>query len=88
QTNLFQDTGKKIQLYRAIDDVKNKYGKYSIVKAGGLEGDNDPGSTWGGIEASKEEQRKRTREERGPGMAPNPGKEGHPGKGENGAADK
>lgn len=88
QTNLFEDTGKKIQLYKAIDDVKNKYGKYSIVKAGGLEGDNDPGATWGGIEASKEEQRKRTRGERGPGMAPNPGKEGNPGKGENGAADK
>jgi len=50
QTNLFQDTAKKIQLYKAIDDLKNKYGKYSIVKAGGIEGDNDPGATWGGIE--------------------------------------
>jgi DNA polymerase-4 len=38
QTNLFQDTQKKNQLYKAIDDVKNKYGKYSIVKAGGIEG--------------------------------------------------
>jgi DNA polymerase-4 len=63
QTNLFQDTAKKMQLYKAIDDVKNKYGKYSIVKAGGIEADNDPGSTWGGIESSKSEQRQRTREE-------------------------
>ena len=38
QTNLFQDSQKKNQLYKAIDDVKNKYGKYSIVKAGGMEG--------------------------------------------------
>ena len=38
QTNLFQDSQKKNQLYKAIDDVKNKYGKYSIVKAGGIEG--------------------------------------------------
>jgi len=37
QTNLFQDTQKKNELYKAIDDVKNKFGKYSIVKAGGLE---------------------------------------------------
>lgn len=70
QTNLFQDTAKKMQLYKAIDDVKNKYGKYSIVKAGGIEGDNDPGSTWGGIEGSKAEQRQRTRDERDQGGAP------------------
>jgi DNA polymerase-4 len=38
QTNLFQDTQKKNNLYKAIDDVKNKYGKYSIVKAGGQGG--------------------------------------------------
>jgi len=37
RTNLFIDTHKKAELYRAIDDVKNKYGKYSIVKAGGIE---------------------------------------------------
>ncbi|HTI10190.1 MAG TPA: DNA polymerase IV [Puia sp.] len=37
QTNLFQDNQKKNQLYKAIDDVKNKYGKYSIVKAGGIQ---------------------------------------------------
>jgi DNA polymerase-4 len=35
QTNLFVDTGKKTQLYKAIDDVKNKYGKDAVVKAGG-----------------------------------------------------
>ena len=43
QTNLFQDSQKKNQLYKAIDDVKNKYGKYSIVKAGGIEGGNQAG---------------------------------------------
>jgi len=36
QTNLFQDSQKKNNLYKAIDDVKNRYGKYSIVKAGGI----------------------------------------------------
>ena len=36
QTNLFSDTGKKNDLYKAIDDVKNKYGRSSINKAGGL----------------------------------------------------
>jgi DNA polymerase-4 len=36
QTNLFSDTGKKNELYKAIDDVKNKYGRSSINKAGGL----------------------------------------------------
>lgn len=35
QTNLFQDNQKKNNLYKAIDDVKNKFGKYAIVKAGG-----------------------------------------------------
>jgi len=42
QTNLFQDSQKKNQLYKAIDDVKNKYGKYSIVKAGGSRGGDAP----------------------------------------------
>jgi DNA polymerase-4 len=37
QTNLFQDSQKKNNLYKAIDEVKNKYGKYSIVKAGGIQ---------------------------------------------------
>ena len=27
QTNLFEDTGKKTQLYKAIDEVKGRYGK-------------------------------------------------------------
>jgi DNA polymerase-4 len=36
QTNLFENTQKKNQLYKAIDDVKNKFGKYAVVKAGGL----------------------------------------------------
>jgi DNA polymerase-4 len=35
QTNLFVDTGKKNDLYKAIDEVKNKYGKDAVVKAGG-----------------------------------------------------
>ena len=35
QTNLFVDTQKKNELYRAIDEVKNKYGKDAVVKAGG-----------------------------------------------------
>jgi DNA polymerase-4 len=65
QTNLFQDTGKKIQLYKAIDDVKNRWGKYSIVKAGGIEGTNAPEATTGGVEGSRAEQRQRTREEGG-----------------------
>ena len=38
QTNLFEDTRKKTELYKAIDDVKNRFGKYMIVKAGGIEG--------------------------------------------------
>jgi len=35
QTNLFVDTRKKMDLYKAIDDVKNKYGKDAVIKAGG-----------------------------------------------------
>lgn len=35
QTNLFTDTGKKNGLYKAIDDVKNRFGKYAITKATG-----------------------------------------------------
>ncbi|MFT3827015.1 MAG: DNA polymerase IV [Chitinophagaceae bacterium] len=33
QTNLFTDVEKKTELYKAIDDVKNKYGKQAISKA-------------------------------------------------------
>jgi DNA polymerase-4 len=36
QTNLFQDVNRKSELYRAIDEVKNKFGKSAINKAGGL----------------------------------------------------
>jgi DNA polymerase-4 len=38
QTNLFVDTRKKMDLYKAIDDVKNKFGKYAVTKAGGNRG--------------------------------------------------
>jgi DNA polymerase-4 len=36
QTNLFENTAKKTGLYRAIDDLKNRFGSYSVKKAGGL----------------------------------------------------
>jgi DNA polymerase-4 len=36
QTNLFEDTQKKTELYKAIDDVKNRFGKGKISKAGGM----------------------------------------------------
>ena len=36
QTNLFSDVEKKTELYKAIDDVKNRYGSNSITKATGL----------------------------------------------------
>jgi DNA polymerase IV len=36
QTNLFENTRKKNDLYKAIDDLKNRYGTDSIVKAGGV----------------------------------------------------
>ena len=32
QANLFDDAGKKNELYKAIDDVKNKYGKGALKK--------------------------------------------------------
>lgn len=35
QTNLFNDTTKKISLYKAIDDVKNRFGKGFLTKAAG-----------------------------------------------------
>ena len=35
QTNLFGDTGKKASLYKAIDDVKNRFGKGLLTKATG-----------------------------------------------------
>jgi DNA polymerase-4 len=36
QTNLFSDTSRKSQLYQAIDDVKNKFGKAALQKARSL----------------------------------------------------
>ena len=33
QTNLFDDSERKHELYKAIDDVKNKYGKSALKKA-------------------------------------------------------
>ena len=33
QTNLFDDTASKVDLYKAIDDVKNKYGKSKLKRA-------------------------------------------------------
>jgi len=35
QTNLFNDAGKKSELYKAIDEVKSKFGTTSITKATG-----------------------------------------------------
>ena len=34
QTNLFTDVEKKSELYKAIDDIKNRFGKSSLTKAG------------------------------------------------------
>ncbi|MBZ5859490.1 DNA polymerase IV [Flavihumibacter profundi] len=36
QTNLFQDVNRKSDLYKAIDEVKNKFGKGALNKAGGM----------------------------------------------------
>jgi DNA polymerase-4 len=35
QTNLFSNVGKKTELYKAIDELKNRFGKSSITKAAG-----------------------------------------------------
>ncbi len=35
QTNLFSNVEKKTDLYKAIDDVKNRFGKGSVVRAAG-----------------------------------------------------
>lgn len=35
QTNLFENLEKKTELYKAIDDLKNRFGKYSVTKATG-----------------------------------------------------
>ena len=36
QTNLFQDASRKADLYKAIDAVKNKFGREAINLAGGM----------------------------------------------------
>ncbi|HLO81674.1 MAG TPA: DNA polymerase IV, partial [Chitinophagaceae bacterium] len=36
QTNLFSDKAKKAELYKAIDSLKNKFGKGSVRKGGGM----------------------------------------------------
>ncbi len=36
QTNLFENLEKKTGIYKAIDDVKDRFGKYIITKGGGL----------------------------------------------------
>ena len=33
QTNLFDDVEKKSDLYKAIDDVKNRFGKFKLKRA-------------------------------------------------------
>ena len=35
QTNLFVDTEKKSELYKAIDDLKGRFGKGAVTKAAG-----------------------------------------------------
>ena len=35
QTNLFSNVGKKSELYKAIDELKNRFGKGSVTKAAG-----------------------------------------------------
>jgi DNA polymerase-4 len=35
QTNLFENTQRKTNLYKAIDEVKGRFGKDAVVKAGG-----------------------------------------------------
>lgn len=41
QTNLFSDAEKKTELYKAIDEVKNKYGTTSLTKATGKRKNED-----------------------------------------------
>jgi DNA polymerase-4 len=35
QTNLFHDTQRKNDLYKTLDEVKNRFGKSSVVRASG-----------------------------------------------------
>lgn len=44
QTNLFDDTEKKANLYKAIDTVKNKYGNPSLQKGSSLKRNDNAGT--------------------------------------------
>ena len=62
QTNLFVDSRKKAELYKAIDEVKNKWGKGAVVKAGGQRADAEervahPSRAKAGKEAKREAHR-------------------------------
>ena len=54
QTNLFVDSQKKAELYKAIDEVKNKFGTDAVVKAGA-----GKGRKWMAGEGSPDGRRKR-----------------------------
>ena len=41
QTNLFENTQRKTNLYKAIDEVKERFGKDAVVKAGGQAAEKD-----------------------------------------------
>ena len=41
QIDLFNDTSEKINLYQALDNIKKKYGKNVIQRAGGMKGNPD-----------------------------------------------
>lgn len=41
QGSLFEDVEKKNNLYKAIDDVKNKYGRNALIKARTVRGENE-----------------------------------------------
>lgn len=43
QSNLFDDTGKQNDLYKAIDDVKNKFGRHALKKARTVSKGKTPG---------------------------------------------
>jgi len=58
QTNLFEDTGKKTQLYKAIDEVKGRFGTGAVVKAGGQKAGRDrSGETRAKAKGPNEEER-------------------------------
>lgn len=41
QTNLFSNVEKKTELYKAIDDIKNRFGKSSLIKAASKKKEKD-----------------------------------------------